>query len=840
MRVVTVATPSCWPQAIVFGRSLARHQPGWRLEVMLLAGEQAHADAREQVRGEGWGEVRSAAAELALDAEALLACHPEAELDALLVAPVLRWSLDRAAEPALHLPSWTWVLDALDPVERALSRHAVLLAPRMSADVPDDGLEPSRKQMQLAGRIDETVMAAGAGRDAEGFLAWWSQRVQDMLGSLDVRHNGCRPEDRPWLARYLELAPARFATGVLDDPGCNLSMWNLHDRPLREGTDGLSVRGRWPARFMSLLGFAPDRPHRLSAMASRVRASHSPELRALCERYAAELLEAGWRDRDGRAQVGRMLADGIVYDEAMRGMYGLALALGEDFGELFAEPASGGARAFLEWLEQPAARGGAHGINRYVFQRVARERPDVMHAYPDLDGPNGESYVRWCWAFGREELGIPDRFMPPRAGAGPGGAGAESAPAGDGPPPAALAPPGAAAPSEQVTPVAAAPAGPAVRLTGYMGHTLGLGAAARGYARALAAAGVPVRTVSVPLHHLELPVELEERYGRHEFEELVHDAGHAYELIAVNADELPFFVERLGDGYFDGPRIGIWGWETNAIPSRWQRVFPLVDEVWVYSRFMADNIGAVAPVPVVPLPPPVQAPARPSAPLRLGVPEGFLFLFVFDYLSTIQRKNPVGLIEAFKRAFAPGEGPQLLVKTINAPLRPLAEEEVLWAAHGRADVHVIDRSLTGAELGGVMEACDCYVSLHRSEGFGLTLAEAMAIGKPVIGTGYSGNLDFMTERNSFLVDYELGLVGADCEIYPPEGQWAQPSVEHGAELMRRVWERPGEAAERARRATADVARELSPQATGHRMRERLEHLGERRSRRAQRLSARSR
>ena len=166
----------------------------------------------------------------------------------------------------------------------------------------------------------------------------------------------------------------------------------------------------------------------------------------------------------------------------------------------------------------------------------------------------------------------------------------------------------------------------------------------------------------------------------------------------------------------------------------------------MYSAFMAQNIGAVAPVPVVALPPPVQRPAEPAEPLRLGVPEGFLFLFVFDYLSTVQRKNPVGLIEAFKRAFAPGEGPQLLIKTINGPLRPLSEEEVLWAADGREDIHVVDRSLSGEELNGLMAACDCYVSLHRAEGFGLTIAEAMAIGKPAIATGYSGNVDFMNER----------------------------------------------------------------------------------------------
>src|SRR5205085_6826443 len=156
-----------------------------------------------------------------------------------------------------------------------------------------------------------------------------------------------------------------------------------------------------------------------------------------------------------------------------------------------------------------------------------------------------------------------------------------------------------------------------------------------------------------------------------------------------------------------------------------------------------------------------------------------------------------------------------------APLRPLAEEELLWAAHGRADIVVVDRSLTAAERDGLMAGCDCYVSLHRSEGFGLTLAEAMALGKPVIGTGYSGNLDFMDEGNSYLVDYEIGLVGPDCEIYPADGEWAEPSIEHAAALMRDVVECPQRAADERARARADIGRLLSTQRIGAATRARL-------------------
>jgi glycosyltransferase involved in cell wall biosynthesis len=845
MLVITIATMSSLPRARVLAASLAAHHPDWPLRVMLIGREQAVVAV---ARAEPSLQVGSVADELDVDVEALLARHDEADLSVLLAPQLLLRHAERTGEPALHLPASAWVLADLTPLERALEGAGVLLVPRVE-ELPEDGLEPSREDLDRAGRVDDTVMAIDGSARSREFLAWWAAHVEASLGSLDALRVGDRPEDRPWLARFLELAPARFSIGLLNDPGSNLSLWNLDRHTLDdgEGKAGVTVDGDWPLRLLNLPGFDPERPYRLAANASRARVSRSPLLRRLCERYATELQTAGWRDQEHRHDVGRRLADGLVYDDGLRSIYARALALGDGVQNLFGED---GTRAFLAWLQGSAPRGSAYGINRYVYYRVSRERPDVLRAYPDLDGGDARGYVEWCWAFGRAELTIADRFMPPRPGARrhdltipprPALADAAvperltavsaaptepSAPEAQDEAPAATIPAREAQPeSPAVVPAPLiAPDGIAVRLTGYLGHTLGLGAAARGYVQALGTVGVPVSTVTVPLHHMALPVQLSESYGRHGFDDLVQEGGHGFEIVAVNADELPSFVERLGEDYFEGPRIGIWGWETNSIPPRWQRAFALVQEIWVYSRFMAENIGAVAPVPVLALPPPVQRPTEAAEPVRLGVPDGFTFLFVFDYLSTVQRKNPVGLIEAFKRAFAPGEGPRLLIKTINGPLRPLSEEEVLWAADGREDIHVIDRSLSGAELNGLMAACDCYVSLHRAEGFGLTLAEAMAIGKPAIATGYSGNVDFMNEANSYLVDYTIGRVGPECEIYPPEGEWADPSVEHAAELMRRVYSDREDAARRGARAAQDIARTLSPEATGAAMRERLQQL----------------
>ena len=804
MRLVCLTTSTTVPQAQVLAASLRRHQPDWPLEVVLIAREAlGDPSFRPTLLG-------STVDDFEVDVDALIACHDERDLVALVLPRFLDAYSRHVEGPVLHLPATTWVTGSLGPVAELLSEHGVLLALRASEDPPDDGLGPSAAELEAAGRISDTLIGVDGGWRARGFLNWWGERLERMLGSLEGTEARGRPEDRPWLVRMLELAPARFATALLDDPSCNASMWNLQDRPLRRTAAGVALADGRPLRFMDLSGFDPDYPYRLAASASRVRVSRSEALRELCTSYAAELRDAGWRARaSDRREVGRRLANGLVYDEALLNLHERATALGERFGDLFEEP---GSEAFAAWLAGPAPHGGEHGITRYVFYRVLRERPDVMRAYPDLDGPNGAKYLAWCRAFGREELAIPERFMvaPPASAASVTDLEAPSDP-------------GVGADASVPGRLNSGP--PAVRVSGYLGHALGLGSAARGYAEALKAAGVSTSTATVALDHMELPNDLGGDYGRHEFEDLVHEGRPGFELVAVNPDELPAFVRRVGKAHFQGPRIGIWGWETNSIPARWAPAFDLVEEIWVYSRFMAENIGAATSHPVIALPPPVKAPTATSEPLRLGVPEGYLFLFVFDYLSTIQRKNPIGLIEAFKRAFAPGEGPRLLLKTINGPLRPLAEEAVLWEAHGREDIHVIDRSLSAAERDALMAACDCYVSLHRSEGFGLTMAEAMALGKPTIGTGYSGNVDFMSAENSYLVEYEIGRVGPDCEIYPADGEWAQPSVEHAAELMRRVVERPQEAAAIGEQAREDVARELSPQTTGAAMRRRLEQVG---------------
>jgi len=361
-----------------------------------------------------------------------------------------------------------------------------------------------------------------------------------------------------------------------------------------------------------------------------------------------------------------------------------------------------------------------------------------------------------------------------------------------------------------------------VDVAGFLRGGLGLGEAARRYVTALEAAHVPVRTTTVDVF---LPEDEQDRRKLAEFEHQGTDGDVPFNLVCVNAPELPRFYSEVGPDFFVGKRtIGVWAWEVDRVPKDWAWAFGAVDEIWTYSQYVVDVLRPASNVPVARVPLPVLEPGPPGPPPDLGLPDRFTFLFLFDFYSTLQRKNPLGLIEAFRRAFRPGEGPQLVLKSFNGDIKPERLARVRDAAAGHPDVHVVDRYVAAAERDALVAACGCFVSLHRAEGFGLGLAEAMALGRPVIGTGYSGNVDFMTPENSWLVRHSMTEVGLEGENYPSEGRWAEPDVAHAAQLMREVWEDPVAADERAQRGRREVLEQCSPENVGALARERLEHL----------------
>ena len=174
----------------------------------------------------------------------------------------------------------------------------------------------------------------------------------------------------------------------------------------------------------------------------------------------------------------------------------------------------------------------------------------------------------------------------------------------------------------------------------------------------------------------------------------------------------------------------------------------------------------------------------------------FVFLTMFDMLSVFNRKNPLAVIQSFKSAFAGSKSAKLVVKVSHAQYFPNEMRKLREASAGYP-IHIIDSVLPREDVNALLAMCDCFISLHRSEGFGLALAEAMYLGKPVIATAYSGNLDFTRPNNSFLVDYTMQPVGPGSAPYHPDCLWADPSLESAIEQMRLVYESSEVSAKRA-------------------------------------------
>ncbi len=355
------------------------------------------------------------------------------------------------------------------------------------------------------------------------------------------------------------------------------------------------------------------------------------------------------------------------------------------------------------------------------------------------------------------------------------------------------------------------------------GTRLGLGDVARKLESGLEKAGIPFSAIAY--RPIAGPHERTRELGTSE------EAPYDTNIICLNADYLHTFMEDVGVSFFAGHRsIGVWFWETDVFREESREGFRFVDEVWVASEYVRRAVAAEADIPVLVVPLPIEEPAQPVLSRSdLGLPPGFMFLFSFNFVSA-QRKNATAVVEAFKQAFAPGEGPTLLVKSVNGRERkPQWLEELRRAAAGRPDVHILDGYVSMDEKDALMAACDCYVSLHRSEGFGLTMAEAMSRGKPVIATNYSGNLAFMDETNSHLVPYRLIPIPADWWAYSPGARWAEPDVEAAAELMRRVYEAQDEARALGERGRDDILSRLSLERTADFIAGRLAETRERRA-----------
>lgn len=323
-----------------------------------------------------------------------------------------------------------------------------------------------------------------------------------------------------------------------------------------------------------------------------------------------------------------------------------------------------------------------------------------------------------------------------------------------------------------------------VTIIGYLSAVHGLGEGARSLARGFSSIGLDVRAVDLSDHvglPMALPVSLHEP-----------QPGERGTLIShINPQELLGWATATEGRLLEGRyHIGYWAWELEEAPAEWIPAFDFVDEVWTPSEFAADAIRRIAPkrIKVSAAPYPIYLNARPDADRsRFGLPEHRVVVFTaFDLRSTAQRKNPRAALAAFQHANRRLGGDALLLcKVVGGDLYPETLAALAAEVADDPSIRLMTDNLTSAEMAVLTASVDIVLSLHRSEGYGLLLAEAIWQGKPTVATGWSANSEFMDPQSSALVDFRLVPVEGDGVIYR-QGRWADADVMDAADALFRL------------------------------------------------------
>ena len=431
-----------------------------------------------------------------------------------------------------------------------------------------------------------------------------------------------------------------------------------------------------------------------------------------------------------------------------------------------------------------------------------KARADLQRVY-DLDVAEARQGLReWLWTYGTVEYQLgwmldepadPRNYVPPPALA----SGQPKKPA----PPAA---------------------DNGVNLIGFATAEFGLGEVVRIAAKALDRVGIPFSVFEVAagasVHRRDFSVS---RW-------ISNELPYRTSVVCMAAFEAAEFYLRHGrEAFRDRYTIGYWQWELPRWPALWDGVFDLVNEIWAPSRYTQAAFAASAPVPVLQMPMAVDLPrVEPQPRARFALRDGvFQFLLVFDWHSWPGRKNPAAVIEAFRLAFPNGGEPVgLAVKMIG--VEPWSPDYAAFRTLATADprITLLSGTIDRSTLTALYLCCDAYVSLHRAEGFGLTMAEAMLMGKPVVATNWSGNTDFIDRDSGCPVDYALRPVGRGEYPYADGQAWAEPDLRSAAEWLRWLASDWSRAAALGRAGRQRIIDQLGIDVVGARYAERLKAL----------------
>jgi glycosyltransferase involved in cell wall biosynthesis len=782
VKIGTIVARNYLPQARVLADSVRQHHPDVTLEVLVVDGEPADALAHDSMRIVLPDQLPLSAEQFSL----MRLIYGAMEL-CTAVKPSLLQFLLQDDDVAVYLDPDIRLFAPIDELADAARAHGIVLTPHAVEPYPRDGLAMDERTIMRAGAFNLGFIAVGTG--SESFLNWWAERL--AREALVAPEAGLFTDQR-----WIDFVPSLFPCHILRDKGWNVAYWNLHERPLtRDPATGSLFAGGSRVRFFHYSGYDPSKPHIVSKhqgpMPRAVRTGQ-PILAEILDDYGADLLAAGWAESSKIPYRWDFIGGVPIPQEIRRFVYASTAP-----GTLQPPPpnpfAPGGPEAFRAWLSEPVARHGGRHIPRIVLEKW-RRRPDLQERFPqplDVDLPGLAQWTRWALKSGK----YPEfsDFLE-------------------------LDPVGVSSPS-------ATSAGPGITICGYLRAELGVGEAGRRTLLGAEQVGLPVSTLTYNQTHSRQNHEFFDREGD------IHDLS----IICVNADQTTSFLGHAHDRVrHSRMRVGLWFWEVEHFPDHFAAAAQGLDEVWAASEFVRDAIAATVNVPVRLMPLPI-VPDPPSLLGRrhLGLPEDkWVCAFAFDTLSVLKRKNPQAVMRAFMEAFAVDDDAFLVIKVNNAWADHLAIDYLTYLAGHRPDIQVVVGTWTPVQMRAFYQVIDCYVSLHRSEGLGLTMAQAMAQAKPVVATSYSGNLAFMNDANSLLVPHTKQEVGEDAAPYLSSALWAEPDVSAAADMLRQLRKDDSLARSIGERAAHDIRTLHHPGVCGDFLRDQAMLASQRVARRA--------
>ena len=735
----------------------------------------------------------------------------------------------------------------------ALEESEILLTPHLT-DFLDDGRLPADVTILQSGTYNLGFMALRRSASADKLLGWWRDRLlRDCV--VDIP-NGLFTDQK-----WIDLVPGVFErVAIVRDPGWNVAYWNLKHRDIEERAGRFFVNGE-PLFFFHYSGYEANGSG-ISKYQDRFRMSDlSPPARRLFEIYGSNVAACGADRYASLPYAFDALSSGVKVTRAGRAALRREVDWSAPLPD-FRTPE--GERFVVDFLNSPVD-GGYPVLTRLALS-LYHLRPDLRAAFPDALGAHRLAFAAWLSRSAREQEGLEDVFLDPLFDGGDAAAQARVANGASAPASPNAARRGVAGvyraiyrlawatrllfrplvsremrhrvsmyllrkayATDSALPRARAADRSADRgvegvrglnIIGYLRSESGVGESARSMLRALDAARVPHSIVDYRVGNIS------------RMKEAIDDAKqgglrYGINLFHINADQMGIARQALGEGFFTGKyRIGFWAWELGRFPDEWLSAFSHLDEIWVPSTFCQRAIAAKSPLPVVCIPHAVgleRADARDRRRFGLGE-DSVAYLTMADMLSVPERKNPVGAAEAFMRAFRERDSAELVVKLSNPEARPDIVAVLRDHAARCPGIRLIEGYLDREDLFTLINSIDCFISLHRSEGFGLGIAEAMAREKAVIATGWSGNMDYMNAGNAMVVDYALTELDRDYGPYRKGEVWAEPDLDDAAAKMRSVYESAELRARLGRRGRSDCERLLAPQVVGAAVRERIERI----------------